>query len=92
MPSKYRFEAASDTRAACIVCEYNPRLTALVKEFRTHAEMDAYTSDYLTLQVRRQLPILLEVVYSESDDQELIKKNLVRMAEWYYYTHLTRQR
>ncbi|HEV7351296.1 hypothetical protein [Telluribacter sp.] len=92
MSNKYRFEAASDNEAAFIISEYNPRMTATIKEFRTHAEMDAYTSAQLTVQVRRQLPILLELVNSESNDQELNRKTLVRMAEWYYYTHLTKQR
>ena len=88
MKKKFRFEAASDTEAAFIFCEYNPIMKAKVIEFRTHSEMDAYATDNLTIQVKRQLPILLELIDAEDVKVDLIKVNFNRMAEWYYYSVL----
>ncbi|WP_254562146.1 hypothetical protein [Dyadobacter diqingensis] len=88
MKKKYRFEAASDNEAAFIFCEYNPFMKAKIITFRTHMEMDKYSTPNLTIQVRRQLPIVLEVLEVDSQDQNLIDINLKRMAEWYYYTYI----
>lgn len=88
MKKKFRFEAASDTEAAFIFCEYNPVMRAKVITFRTHREMDEYQTDHLTIQVRKQLPILLEVVEVEQNSKANIATNLKRMAEWYFYTEL----
>lgn len=86
MKKKFRFEAASDTEAAFIFCEYNPFIRAKIVTFRTYLEMDKYVTPNLTIQVRRQLPIVIEVVEVDSEDQDLIDINLKRMAEWYYYS------
>ena len=85
MKKKYRFEAASDTEAAFIFCEYNPFMKAKLIQFRTHKDMDQYLTTNRTIQVRRQLPIMLELMEVDSDDQQLIEINFTRMAEWYYY-------
>jgi len=86
MKKKFRFEAASESEAAFIFCEYNPFMKAKVIEFRTHKEMDNYETKNKTTQVKRQLPIIIELVEVDSMDVDLIKVNLERMAEWYYYS------
>ena len=88
MKKKYRFEAASDSEAAFIFCEYNPVMKAKVVSFRSHKEMDTYQTNNRIIQVRRQLPIILELIEFDSEDEELVKVNFERMAEWYYYTLL----
>ncbi|MBB5287115.1 hypothetical protein HNQ92_005277 [Rhabdobacter roseus] len=57
-----------------------------IKSFRTHQEMDAYQPTRPTIQVRRHLPILLEVIEVDSTDEALIQINLKNMASWYFYT------
>jgi predicted amidophosphoribosyltransferase len=88
MKKKFRFEAASESEAAFIFCEYNPFMKSKIIQFRTHNDMDNYKTENLTIQVRRQLPIILEVIEVDSTDQKLIDINLKRMAEWYYYVHI----
>jgi hypothetical protein len=86
MKKKFRFEAASDNEAAFIFCEYNPFMRGRIVEFRTLRDMDSYTTSNLTVQVRRQLPVIIEILEMDSHDEKLIELNLKRMAEWYYYT------
>jgi hypothetical protein len=88
MKKKFRYEAASDSGAAFIFCEYNPVMKAKIIEFRSHKEMDQYNTHNITVQIKKQLPILLEVVETEATDKALILKNITRMAEWYYYSLL----
>ena len=88
MKKKFRFEAASDTEAAFIFCEYNPVMKAKILHFRSHKEMDIYKPAGVTVILRKQLPILLELVETEEAEESLIQSNLNRMAEWYYYSYL----
>lgn len=92
MKKKFRFEAASDNEAAFIFCEYNPFMRAKIIEFRSHTEMDSYQSSGRLVQVRRQLPIIIELLEVDSTDENLIDVNLKRMAEWYYYSEIKAKR
>ena len=91
MKKKFRYEAASDSEAAFIFCEYNPVMKAKIVEFRSHKEMDQYEPGNLFIHIRKQLPILLELVEVDSKDVSLIKRNMSRMAEWFYYSHINKK-
>lgn len=88
MSKKYRFEAASDSGAAFLFSNYDPIMKVAVLEFRTHKQMDEYQTMNPTIQIRRQLPILLEVVEVDTTDQKKITNNLKRLADWHFYTHI----
>jgi len=91
MKKKFRYEAASESEAAFIFCDYNPVMKAKIIEFRSHKAMDEYKTENLTVQIRRQLPIILELIEVESNEQDLIWLNLERMAEWYYFSFIKSQ-
>ncbi len=80
-------KAASElSEAAFILCTRNPKFIAEIKTFRTLSAMDEYVPTNQYIQVRKNLPIILEVKEIEDDFSEKELANALKyMAKWYFY-------
>lgn len=83
--------ASEPSEAAFILCTRNPKFIAEIKTFRTLSTMDDYVPTNQFIQVRKNLPIILEVTEIEDDFSEKELANALKyMAKWYFYNHLTK--
>lgn len=81
--------ASESSEAAFILCTHKPKFMAEIKQFRTLSELDSYSTENLFVQVRDNLPIILQVVEVEEEHTlNQLLSALKYMAKWYYYAHL----
>lgn len=79
--------ASEPSEAAFILCTRNPKFLAEIKTFRTLSAMDEYVTKNQFIQVRKNLPIILEVSeIEESFTEKELETALKYMAKWYYYS------
>lgn len=78
--------ASEPSEAAFILCTRNPKFIAEIKTFRTISTMDDYVPTNQFIQVRKNLPIILEVTEIEDEYTEKELANALKyMAKWYFY-------
>lgn len=78
--------ASENSEAAFILCTRNPKFLAEIKTFRILKELDSYIPTNPYIQIRDNLPIILEVVEIEEPyTEKALQGALKYMAKWYYY-------